>query len=415
MLEGLLRHESSYWARSAASRGLDLDPRILRLSVAAGSLIGADSETAAGALLSRIPDLDSAERRQQVARWLHDLYPLVHESDTQEPEWIAPLRPNRLAEQLITGELTRRPELIAPLFTGLDEIRATRALTVLARAALTQDDAVSLLRRVLATDLDHLAVPALLVAVGTNSVMGELLSQVIWSQPVSKETLLQIAEASPYPSFALAVPAAVVLQRLADDSVDDNERAGWLVDLSNRLADLGRREEALAAIEEAVTIYRQLAEARPDAFLPGLAGSLNNQSASLADLGRREEALAAIEQAVTTYRQLAEARPDAFLPDLAASLNNQSIRLADLGRREEALAAIEEAVTIRRQLAQARPDAFLPDLATSLNNLANALSQLNRDAEASAIRDEANAAVRVLTRLPEERVNDEDNAQPSDP
>ena len=54
--------------------------------------------------------------------------------------------------------------------------------------------------------------------------------------------------------------------------------------------------------------------------------SLNNQSSRLADLGRREEALAAIEEAVTIYRALAEARPDAFLPDLAMSLNNQSVR-----------------------------------------------------------------------------------------
>ena len=42
------------------------------------------------------------------------------------------------------------------------------------------------------------------------------------------------------------------------------------------------------------------------------------------------------------------ATPDAFLPNLAMSLNNQSNRLAELGRREEALAAIELAVTIRR-------------------------------------------------------------------
>jgi hypothetical protein len=40
------------------------------------------------------------------------------------------------------------------------------------------------------------------------------------------------------------------------------------VGLSNRLGDLGRREEALTAIEQAAGIYRQLAEARPDAFLP---------------------------------------------------------------------------------------------------------------------------------------------------
>ena len=60
--------------------------------------------------------------------------------------------------------------------------------------------------------------------------------------------------------------------------------------------------------------------------------ALGNQSGRPADLGRREDALAAIEEAVTAYRQLADARPDAFLPNLAASLNNQSVRLADLAR-----------------------------------------------------------------------------------
>jgi len=54
---------------------------------------------------------------------------------------------------------------------------------------------------------------------------------------------------------------------------------------------------------------------------------LNNQSIRLAALGRREEALAAIQQAVALYRELVAARPDAFGPDLASSLNNQSNRL----------------------------------------------------------------------------------------
>jgi hypothetical protein len=51
------------------------------------------------------------------------------------------------------------------------------------------------------------------------------------------------------------------------------------------------------------------------------------------------------------------ARPDAFLPDLAMSLNNLGNRLSGLGRREEALAAAQEAVDIRRRLVQTRPDA----------------------------------------------------------
>ena len=102
---------------------------------------------------------------------------------------------------------------------------------------------------------------------------------------------------------------------------------------------------ALAATltSQQVTQYRaDMADGEPDAA-SRLAGSLNNLSVRLADLGRREDALAAIEEAAGIYRELAAARPDAFRPDLAMSLNNLSVRLADLGRREEALAAIEEA------------------------------------------------------------------------
>lgn len=147
VLEGLLRHEARYWARSASGRGLNLDLSVLRLAVAVAGLIGADSETSAAALLSRVPDLDSAKRRGQVARWLHDLYPPEQEDDMRRREWLGPLRPDRLAEQLVAGELQKRPDLIPRLFTGLGEARAARALTVLARAALTLDFAAGLLGR----------------------------------------------------------------------------------------------------------------------------------------------------------------------------------------------------------------------------------------------------------------------------
>ena len=93
----------------------------------------------------------------------------------------------------------------------------------------------------------------------------------------------------------------------------------------------GRWQEALAAIEEAVTIRRQLARDRPAAFLPDLATALNNQSARLAELGRWEEALAAIEETVTNRRQLARDRLAVFLPDLATALNNRSVYLGEQG------------------------------------------------------------------------------------
>jgi hypothetical protein len=58
--------------------------------------------------------------------------------------------------------------------------------------------------------------------------------------------------------------------------------------------------------------------------------------ASFSDLGRREEALAAVEEAAGLYRALTAARPDAFRPHLASALNNLSIRLALLIDREVA-------------------------------------------------------------------------------
>ena len=83
-----------------------------------------------------------------------------------------------------------------------------------------------------------------------------------------------------------------MVQRLAEDPADDTEHARWLVSLSNRLGDLGRREEALAAIEEAVAIYRQLAGARPAAFLADLTTSLYNLANILSLLNRDAEASA---------------------------------------------------------------------------------------------------------------------------
>lgn len=67
--------------------------------------------------------------------------------------------------------------------------------------------------------------------------------------------------------------------------------------LSNRLGEVGRREDGLAAIEEAVTIRRRPADANPAAYLPNLASSLNNLSVDLGELDRQEEAKAAAAKA----------------------------------------------------------------------------------------------------------------------
>ncbi|KAF7964708.1 hypothetical protein HWV62_3691, partial [Athelia sp. TMB] len=169
-----------------------------------------------------------------------------------------------------------------------------------------------------------------------------------------------------------------------------------LIVLSNHLSDLGRHEEALAAIQEAVRLLRTLAAERPEAFNAALAVSLNNLSLRLSNHGHHEEALAAIQEAVKLHRALAAERPAAFNAALAQSLNNLSNRLSNHGRHEEALAAIQEAVRLGRALAAERPVAFNADLALSLNNLSIRLSNLGRHAEALAAIQEAVGLRRAL-------------------
>jgi Tetratricopeptide repeat len=398
ILVGLLGHEARYWHKTAVARGLIIDPSLQRLAVTAGCLIGADDEADATALLARVPDLaDSAERRGQIARWLHDLYPGTWASDSAAAvDWIGPLSPDRVAEELITAELSTRPSLLTHLVAGLNRHRMRRTLTILARAALTDTRAVGMLRCALEADLEHLAVPSLTVAVETNSAIGDLIDEALTARPVSGAILEDIAAALPHPAFTLAKTAVDVFQRLVESASDGGQRARRLVDLSVRLAGAGRREEALAAIEEATGIYRQLNEAQPDAYQPQLAISLNNQSLRLSGLSLRKEALAALEEATEIYRQLTKVNPEAFQVQLASSLNNQSSRLSDLGRKEEALEAIEEAAEIYRQLAQIRPKMFQHDLATALRNKALRLAGMGRREEALITNDEATGIYRQL-------------------
>ena len=90
----------------------------------------------------------------------------------------------------------------------------------------------------------------------------------------------------------------------------------------------------------------------------GLAASLNNLGLDLSDLGRREEALAASQEAVEIRRRLAAARPDDFLPDLARSVSALSDAFAAVDRHEEAAQAATEALDILVPFVERYPQAF---------------------------------------------------------
>ena len=61
---------------------------------------------------------------------------------------------------------------------------------------------------------------------------------------------------------------------LSNPSTEPARRAHHLALLSVARANMGEREQALAAAQEAVTLYRALAALRPDAFAQDLAPSL---------------------------------------------------------------------------------------------------------------------------------------------
>jgi len=398
ILDHLLSREQRVW-RSAA-RLTDSDHAKLadiRAIVTLLTLTAPTNKDDAPALVRRLPALAS-HSGETLNQWLTALHPLYGDGDL-----LRGLEPDLLGEHLVwrTVKSPTDPLLIAATGHEASEAQAQTALTVLNRLAARKPEAVAWPRAILDRTFDRLAVPAFRVALEQPLPMAALFREVM--DRLRFEQARTLSPLLPEYTTELREIAASVEQCLVDVTLPPDApmealdfRAGHLNNLSNRLSDLGQRERALAAVEEAVGLYRTLAEARPDAFLPDLAMSLNNLSNRLSDLGQRERALAAVEEAVAIRRTLAETRPDAFLPDLASSLNNLSVHLSDLGQRERALAAVEEAVGLYRTLAETRPDAFLPVLATALNNLSVHLSNLGHRERALAAVEEAVAIRRTL-------------------
>ena len=77
-------------------------PGSLRQVVAAGALLGAASQKQAVELLGRVP---GAVASVPVACWLRDLYPPERGTTGDGAEWLGSLRPDRLAERLVVGQL----------------------------------------------------------------------------------------------------------------------------------------------------------------------------------------------------------------------------------------------------------------------------------------------------------------------
>ncbi|HEY6346349.1 MAG TPA: tetratricopeptide repeat protein [Bryobacteraceae bacterium] len=179
-------------------------------------------------------------------------------------------------------------------------------------------------------------------------------------------------------------------------------RAEFAVAVMNRglaLWNLGRLEEAIAAHDESIVLYRELAEKerRPE-LRNNLARAIMNRSNTLKDLGRLEEAVAAYDESIAILHELVE-KEHRREPrnDLAVSIMNRGNALKDLDRPEAALAAFDDSIDIYRELVEKEHRLELRSgLAMAIMNRGNALLRLGRLEEAVAAYNESIALRREL-------------------
>ena len=309
-----------HWALSSLGDA-ELERGVLALCLLAPS--PSDVEQA----LRRIPELAEASVPvlRNLARWAAYVYPPARAS----PQAILELRPHIVADAAFLGLAAAshdgaqfaRCVLETPI-----ETQAFALCTRLVRATPLLPTAAELIPTIIAGHGDRFlqAVKEALLIAPTNRTLDTQLAQSAATCELEQAATAQVLQL--IPDYALlrtrvAVGARAIALMRADPNPHLPDLARALNIRSTCLRELGRRDDALAAIDEAITIYRPLAEATPDAFLPDLARALNIRSTCLRELGRRDDALAAIDDAITIYRPLAEATPDT-----AARRNGSSTR-----------------------------------------------------------------------------------------
>ncbi|MFD3883046.1 trypsin-like peptidase domain-containing protein, partial [Streptomyces microflavus] len=239
----LLKHEDRFWEASANSPAyrLDLPAPTLGAAVAVAALCGAGTKDEALSVIATLPGLPD-HQRASAAAWLASLYPA--ESD----RYWGSLQPDRIAEYHASRTLTEGDILLPALLGAAAPGQQAQLITVLARAAIAHYNT------------------------GRTTVSEQVLhtlDSALDSAPLTHQGIQTATDALPYPSRVIA-PLALRLttvtahtqQQLAagNPTAYEPDLAASLTDLGNRMGEVGRRVEALTVTEEAVEIYRRLAQ-----------------------------------------------------------------------------------------------------------------------------------------------------------
>ena len=239
------------------------------------------------------------------------------------------LRPDPVAEHLILTVFGKNPELLDRVLPqdptqvpGLDDPdaddsvvaralemgqQAHNACVTLTRASsLDREVALRLARRAL-RERPFLWTEALDVALTQGGPMATALEALIESGATLP--LGEIDDAIPVEHPALAGAALAATRRLATSAEwSPEQQAQWANNLSIRLSGVGERKAALGAARKAVELYRGLAEASPQAYIPDLVRSLKTLARILVDSGYSEEALGVFTEGFNNFSPAVRAR-----------------------------------------------------------------------------------------------------------
>ena len=334
-----MRHEYSYWRRTYGGADDALPERSVfhEAAVCLSLLSAADSRV--GALLGAVAELGrDGAALNRMSRTL--------KTCIGEPDGRLALRPDPVADQLTVDVLSASPRLLGSLLPLIDDDERD-ALAVSLNRAGAADAALATAQLRAAIGIDpQLLEPTLQVATLQGGSALTALEQLAADR--GSELPADLDDQVPDHILLRGLRWRLAERRLAailEEPKAEPQAIGTLLDrAATAAAEAGQHERGLEAARQSVDLFRALAEARPEVFLPNLAGSLNNLSNQQAATGDRAGALASITEAVDIRRTLAEANPAAYLPDLAGSLNNLSVQQAGTGDRAAALASITEAV-----------------------------------------------------------------------
>ena len=402
------RHHQTEGAATPTNTQGNLNRKLARQAVATATLTDIQDEEDAINLLNLLP-ANPGKNTKDLARWLRNCYPPHMNTNGQPALWCDHLEPDRIGEHLVASAaddlapLLR--ELLSPSRVGQSPLRTW---TVLERTS-TDPHLNEHVGRILNDVLVEVTQAVHAQTVNSQSpdlaaAFAKLFSSVCSHIDPNKahEAERPLSESGYFTAFLeceLAQCAASIGHPTTGaPETDQAAYASRQFLFSIRLANTGRRIEALEAAQESANLYRVLDRQDPAAYTPYLAAALNNLANRLAGNGQRHKALQTAQEATNLYRTLAEHNPGAYNSGLAMSLNNLAIRQAENGQQHRSLQTVHEAVTIRRSLAEHNPGAYIPKLTISLNNLATSQAENGQMDDALKTIQEATNLHRELVR-----------------